>query len=210
MALVEIKVPSPGESISEVRIARWLVKDGDVVGKDQVLGEIDSDKATLEVIAEEAGKVKLLAAADAEVKVGDVVVTIDTSVKPEPKPKEQVQAQVQEAKKPAPASVPVPASSAHATPVAKAMLEEKGLSPEKVKGSGPKGRITKSDVAAYVAGGVKADAIAERLGRHTQREPPEDDHPPQEGGRAPGEREEPDGHAHHLQRGGHERGDRPA
>ncbi|MFZ1694174.1 MAG: biotin/lipoyl-containing protein, partial [Flavobacteriales bacterium] len=82
MAIVEIIVPSPGESISEVRIARWNVKDGDVVHKDQVLGEIDSDKATLEVIAEEAGKVKLLAAADAEVKVGDVVVTIDTSVKP--------------------------------------------------------------------------------------------------------------------------------
>jgi 2-oxoglutarate dehydrogenase E2 component (dihydrolipoamide succinyltransferase) len=158
MAIVEIKVPSPGESISEVRIARWNVKDGDVVNKDQVLGEIDSDKATLEVIAEEAGKVKLLAAADAEVKVGDVVVMIDTSVKPEVKPKEQGQAQ--EAKRPAPSVTPAPASSAHATPVAKAMLEEKGLSPEKVKGSGPNGRITKSDVAAYVAGGVKADAIA--------------------------------------------------
>jgi 2-oxoglutarate dehydrogenase E2 component (dihydrolipoamide succinyltransferase) len=160
MAIVDIRVPSPGESISEVRIARWNVKDGDVVSKDQVLGEIDSDKATLEVIAEEAGKVKLLAAADAEVKVGDVVVTIDTSVKPEAKPKEQVQAQ--EAKKPAPsvAPVPAPASSAHATPVAKAMLDEKGVSIEKVKGSGPNGRITKSDVAAYVAGGVKADAIA--------------------------------------------------
>ena len=51
MAIVEIKVPSPGESISEVRIARWNVKDGDVVSRDQVLGEIDSDKATLEVIA---------------------------------------------------------------------------------------------------------------------------------------------------------------
>ncbi len=164
MAIVEIKVPSPGESISEVRIARWNVKDGDVVSRDQVLGEIDSDKATLEVIAEEAGKVKLLAAADAEVKVGDVVVTIDTSVKPEPKSKEQAQAQAQEVKKSVPSVTPAPApalvSSAHATPVAKAMLDEKGVSIEKVKGSGPNGRITKSDVAAYVAGGVKADAIA--------------------------------------------------
>lgn len=162
MAIIEIKVPSPGESISEVRIARWNVKDGDVVNKDQVLGEIDSDKATLEVIAEEAGKVKLLAAADAEVKVGDVVVTIDTSVKPEAKaaPAKEVKVE-KEVKKEAPVAAPVPAASAaHATPVAKAMLEEKGLSPEKVKGSGPNGRITKSDVAAYVAGGVKADAIA--------------------------------------------------
>lgn len=162
MAIVEIKVPSPGESISEVRIARWNVKDGDVVNKDQVLGEIDSDKATLEVVAEEAGKVKLLAAADAEVKVGDVVVTIDTSVKPEAKavPVKEVKVE-KEMKKEAPVAAPVAApSAAHATPVAKAMLEEKGLSPEKVKGSGPNGRITKSDVAAYVAGGVRADAIA--------------------------------------------------
>jgi 2-oxoglutarate dehydrogenase E2 component (dihydrolipoamide succinyltransferase) len=162
MAIIEIKVPSPGESISEVRIARWNVKDGDVVNKDQVLGEIDSDKATLEVIAEEAGQVKLLAAADAEVKVGDVVVRIDTSVKPEVKAAlvKEVKAE-KEVKKEAPVAAPVAAaSSAHATPLAKAMLEEKGLSPEKVKGSGPNGRITKSDVAAYVAGGVKADAIA--------------------------------------------------
>jgi len=156
MAIVDIRVPSPGESISEVRIARWNVKDGDVVSKDQVLGEIDSDKATLEVIAEEAGKVRLLAAVDAEVKVGDVVVTIDTSVKPEAKPKEQAQ----EAKKPPPSAAPAPASSAHATPVAKAMLDDKGVSADQVKGSGPNGRITKSDVAAYVSGGVKSDAIA--------------------------------------------------
>ncbi|WKZ65341.1 MAG: 2-oxoglutarate dehydrogenase complex dihydrolipoyllysine-residue succinyltransferase [Flavobacteriales bacterium] len=166
MAIVEIKVPSPGESISEVRIARWNVKDGDVVNKDQVLGEIDSDKATLEVIAEEAGKVKLLAEADAEVKVGDVVVTIDTSVKPEPKapgsgPRAaDTHASKPEARSPQPAAIAPQASSASATPVAKAMLEEKGLSAENVKGSGPNGRITKSDVAAYVAGGVKADAIA--------------------------------------------------
>ena len=168
MAIVEIKVPSPGESISEVRIARWNVKDGDVVNKDQVLGEIDSDKATLEVIAEEAGKVKLLAAADAEVKVGDVVVTIDTSVKPDAKAapvkevKQEKAASPEVASGKTSASMPVAAaaSAAHATPVAKAMLDEKGLSAEKVKGSGPNGRITKSDVAAYVAGGVNAGAIA--------------------------------------------------
>jgi 2-oxoglutarate dehydrogenase E2 component (dihydrolipoamide succinyltransferase) len=66
MAIVDIKVPSPGESISEVRIAQWLVKDGDVVSKDQVIAEIDSDKATLELSAEAEGQVKLLAAADAD------------------------------------------------------------------------------------------------------------------------------------------------
>ena len=81
MALIDIKVPSPGESISEVRIARWLVKDGDVVSKDQVLGEINSDTATLELGAEAEGKVQLLAKEDQTVNVGDVVVRIDTAFK---------------------------------------------------------------------------------------------------------------------------------
>ena len=165
MAIVDIKVPSPGESISEVRIARWLVKDGDVVSKDQVLGEIDSDKATLELSAEAEGKVQLLAKEDQTVNVGDVVVKVDTSFKAERK---AASGEVSSGKSAAPAPVakaeaakPVPAPpAAHATPVAKAMLEEKGLSPEKVKGSGPNGRVTKSDVAAYVAGGVNAGAIA--------------------------------------------------
>ena len=165
MAIVDIKVPSPGESISEVRIARWLVKDGDVVSKDQVLGEIDSDKATLELSAEAEGKVQLLAKEDQTVNVGDVVVKVDTSFKAERK---AASGEVSSGKSAAPAPVakaeaakPVPATpAAHATPVAKAMLEEKGLSPEKVKGSGPNGRVTKSDVAAYVAGGVNAGAIA--------------------------------------------------
>ncbi len=161
MAIVDIKVPSPGESISEVRIAQWLVKDGDVVAKDQVIAEIDSDKATLELSAEEDGKIQILAAADATVNVGDVVAKLDTSVKADVKAK----AQVQEAKKtspapaPAPAPVPGPApasAAAHATPVAKAVMADKGIAAGTVKGSGPNGRIMKSDVEAYVSGGVTA------------------------------------------------------
>ncbi|MEO8591474.1 MAG: 2-oxoglutarate dehydrogenase complex dihydrolipoyllysine-residue succinyltransferase [Flavobacteriales bacterium] len=165
MANIDVKVPSPGESISEVRIAQWLVKDGDVVSKDQVLAEIDSDKATLELSAEVGGQIKILAAADQTVNVGDVVAKLDTSVAAPAKP----------ASAPAPAAPspePRAASSgkleaqgsklaaASATPVAKAMLDEKGVSADKVKGSGPNGRVTKSDVAAYVAGGVDAGAIA--------------------------------------------------
>jgi 2-oxoglutarate dehydrogenase E2 component (dihydrolipoamide succinyltransferase) len=161
MANVDIKVPSPGESISEVRIAQWLVSDGDVVEKDQVIAEIDSDKATLELSAEESGKITLLAEADATVNVGDVVAKLDTSVKPTAKkevkkPEPEAKAQTQQASKPVAAT----AATAHATPVAAKMMEEKGLSADKVKGSGPNGRITKSDVAAYVAGGVDAGAIA--------------------------------------------------
>lgn len=162
MATVDIKVPSPGESITEVRIAQWLVKDGDVVSKDQVIAEIDSDKATLELSAESGGQVKLLAAADQTVNVGDVVAKIDTSVAAPAKSAEKA-APAKEEKAPAksePAKAPVATAAASATPVAKAMLDEKGLSADKVKGTGPNGRVTKSDVSAYVSGGVKADAIA--------------------------------------------------
>ncbi|MFZ1686246.1 MAG: 2-oxoglutarate dehydrogenase complex dihydrolipoyllysine-residue succinyltransferase [Flavobacteriales bacterium] len=179
MATVDVKVPSPGESISEVRIAQWLVKDGDVVAKDQVLAEIDSDKATLELSAEAGGQIKILAAADQTVNVGDVVAKLDTSVaapvktaaasgpKPQATGAEKPESAAASSAKPeaaaAPASKPEAQGSkvaASATPVAKAMLDEKGVSADKVKGSGPNGRVTKSDVAAYVAGGVKSDAVA--------------------------------------------------
>src|SRR3954471_8561571 len=89
MAIVEMKVPSPGESITEVVIARWLKKDGDYVEKDEEVAEIDSDKATLTINAEDAGAIKLLAAEGDTVKVGQVICSIDTSVKGENK-KEKV------------------------------------------------------------------------------------------------------------------------
>ena len=74
-----MKVPSPGESITEVVIARWLKKDGDFVEKDEEVAEVDSDKATLTINAEESGAVKLLAAEGDTVKVGQVVFSIDNS-----------------------------------------------------------------------------------------------------------------------------------
>ena len=162
MATIDIKVPSPGESISEVRIAQWLVKSGDVVEKDQVIAEIDSDKATLELSAEAEGKIEVLAAADATVNVGDVVARIDTSVKAEKSAsakasadeEPKAQAPAPEAKKPA--ASPAGATAAHATPVAKAVMADKGIAASTVKGSGPNGRIMKSDVEAYVSGGVTA------------------------------------------------------
>jgi len=79
MSLLEMKVPSPGESISEVEIATWLVADGDYVEKDQAIAEVDSDKATLELPAEESGIITLKAAEGDVVKVGQVVCLIDTS-----------------------------------------------------------------------------------------------------------------------------------
>jgi 2-oxoglutarate dehydrogenase E2 component (dihydrolipoamide succinyltransferase) len=137
------------------------------VEKDQVIAEIDSDKATLELSAEAEGKIELLVEADATVNVGDVVAKIDTSVKAEKKEKvangeaasgksAPAPAAKAEAAKPAATPAPAAANAAHATPVAKAMLDEKGVDAGKVKGSGPNGRITKSDVEAYIAGGVDA------------------------------------------------------
>jgi len=83
--IIEIKVPSPGESITEVEIGTWLVEDGAIVTKDQEIAEVESDKATLTIIAVESGKIKIKAAEGDSVPVGDVVCTIDTSVKAEEK-----------------------------------------------------------------------------------------------------------------------------
>ena len=79
--IIEIKVPSPGESITEVEIANWLVSDGDFVEKDQEICEIDSDKATLTVSADESGIIKLLKKIETTIQVGEIICTIDSSIK---------------------------------------------------------------------------------------------------------------------------------
>ena len=162
MAILDVKVPSPGESISEVRIAQWLVADGDVVRKDQVIAEIDSDKATLELSAEDGGQISLSAKADETVNVGDTVARIDTSVKPVDAGKQGKEVkEVKEAKevKPVPKTEAAPAAALHATPVAKAVMAEKGIADGQVKGTGPNGRITRGDVEAYIAGGLAAPVL---------------------------------------------------
>jgi len=83
--MIEVKVPSPGESITEVQIASWLINDGDLVEKDQDIVEIDSDKATLSVSAAEDGKIKLLVEEGETVEVESIIASIDTSVKVEKK-----------------------------------------------------------------------------------------------------------------------------
>lgn len=98
--MFEMKVPSPGESISEVEIAAWLVSDGDYVEKDQAIAEVDSDKATLELPAEVAGVITLKAEEGDTVAVGDVVCLIDTDAKkPEGAPVEEVKTEEKEAPK---------------------------------------------------------------------------------------------------------------
>ncbi len=147
MAL-EMKVPSPGESITEVEIAQWLVADGDYVEKDQAIAEVDSDKATLELPAEASGIITLMAEEGDAVAVGQVVCLIDTDA---PKPNGGV-SQIKEEKKqdaPKKEKVEAPAKDSYATgapsPAAKKILEEKGISSNAVQGTGRDGRITKED-----------------------------------------------------------------
>lgn len=155
--MLEIKVPSPGESITEVEIANWLKKDGDIVSKDDELCEIDSDKATLTVNADQGGKLSIKAEAGQKVNVGDVIATIDTSVAPAAKTDAPAAPPVAETAKPAaPAPAPVAEKSYAAgtpSPAAAKIMSEKGISASDVQGSGPGGRITKSDVISLLANG---------------------------------------------------------
>ncbi|TAE84995.1 MAG: 2-oxoglutarate dehydrogenase complex dihydrolipoyllysine-residue succinyltransferase [Bacteroidetes bacterium] len=149
MAL-EIKVPSVGESISEVTVARWNKKEGDYVDMDELLCELESDKATFELNAEAAGVLSPKAAEGDTIKVGDLIATIDTSA-PKPLGKEATAPKPetkQEAKTVAPAAVNTPSES-YATgtpsPAAAKILAEKGIEAKDVKGTGIAGRITKAD-----------------------------------------------------------------
>src|SRR5699024_6784524 len=163
MAL-EMKVPSPGESITSVEIAQWLVEDGEYVEKDQAIAEVDSDKATLELPAEDSGIITLKAEEGDEVEVGAVVCLIDTDAeKPagnedsskgdekEEETKEEPEEQKESTPAPDPAPQPQkekkPEEKTYATgtpsPAARKTLDEKGIQASAVKGSGKAGRITK-------------------------------------------------------------------
>lgn len=151
--MLEMKVPSPGESITEVEIAQWLVEDGDYVEKDQAIAEVDSDKATLELPAEASGIITLKAEEGDAVAVGAVVCLIDTDA---PKP-EGSSSKAPEAKKEAPKvekATPEAGKETYASgtpsPAAKKILDEKGVDPQTVKGSGRDGRITKDDAVKAV------------------------------------------------------------
>ncbi len=162
--VLEMKVPSPGESITEVEIASWLVKDGDYVEKDQAIAEVDSDKATLELPAEASGIITLKAAEGDAVAVGAVVCLIDTEgAKPAgtsaPK-EEKKEAPKAEDKKSEPAKAapeakieqpkatdiaPKTYASGMPSPAARKILEEKSIDASSISGSGRDGRITKDD-----------------------------------------------------------------
>ena len=151
--MTDVTIPSPGESITEVRIGAWKRSDGDWVEKDELLNEIESDKATLELLAPAAGTLKVTAQSGSDQKVGAIVAKID-----------------EKAKRPAGAAAPAPTAPAakaadavepKATSVAKKMAADKGVDIAKIEGTGPGGRVTKADVEhAGVPAGAASGAAA--------------------------------------------------
>jgi len=144
--ILKMEIPSPGESISEVEIAEWLVSDGEYVEKDQIIAEIDSDKATLELPAEQSGIISLIAKEGDIVQVGQVVCHIDTSVEGSPKetpitkPVEIDEDKIEETQP------VVDTKSDILSPAAKKIAEEKNIDIKQIIGTGKAGRITKQDV----------------------------------------------------------------
>ena len=144
-----MKVPSPGESITEVEIAQWLVSDGDFVEKDQAIAEVDSDKATLDLPAEASGIITLKAEEGDSVEVGQVVCLIDTdAIGGENKSKssnEVIEKKVGTSVEKEPIITEKTYASNHSSPAARKILDEKGIDPIEIDGSGKDGRITKGD-----------------------------------------------------------------
>ncbi len=190
--IVEVKVPSPGESITEVEVGAWLVEDGTVVEKDQEIAEIESDKATLTIVAGESGKIAIKVSEGETVEVGAVICTIDSSVKPEAKPepekaeekgsikegaekeveKEALVKEIQQPKE-APAKEETKKTDGYdqvkVTPVARELMKEKGLSVEDVI-NGLK-RIGKKEVEAAAEAPAASDlqAMPRKISREVDR-----------------------------------------
>ncbi len=148
--ILEIKVPSPGESITEVEIESWLVEDGTIVEMDDELAEINSDKATLTINAVDGGKVEILASEGDTVAVGQVIAKIDTSAAGEKATTEEAPKEETVSRE----AVTTPATThhyaqGHPSVSAEKLMKEKGLDPQTVVGSGKDGRITKADVLSY-------------------------------------------------------------
>ena len=173
--ILEMKVPSPGESISEVEIAQWLVSDGDYVEKDQTIAEVDSDKATLDLPAEESGVITLKASEGDVIPVGNVVCHIDISVKKPVKKHIEVSNitkddnlvdKALELQSKPEKIISEKAKNSSPSPAASKILSEKGINPLDVVGSGRGGRITKEDALKALP---KIDETSISKGRKTER-----------------------------------------
>ncbi|MGN6292624.1 MAG: 2-oxoglutarate dehydrogenase complex dihydrolipoyllysine-residue succinyltransferase [Chitinophagaceae bacterium] len=177
--MIEIKVPTVGESVNEVTLLKWNKKDGEYVERDEVIAELESEKATFEVNAEQAGVLKTAAQEGDTLKIGDIMASIDeTAPKPEGKPAPAAKpAEEKKAEAPAkaPATTTAPVTSVpndiKATPVASAIIADKKVDPKTVTPSGYQGKILKDDVLAALSNpGKKAFAGAELFSRNVRAE----------------------------------------
>ncbi len=158
MALIDVKIPPLGESISSGVLAKWHVKNGDTVKKDQTLFELETDKITSEGVAEVAGVISLAVDAGAELKIGQVVAKIDDSAAagsgtaPTPAHPVSIEKKTPAAPSGSPAAIPAPAPAAHdASPAVRRLAAETGIDPVTVSGTGKAGRVTKGDMLAAAA-----------------------------------------------------------
>ena len=171
MSVVEMKVPTIGESVTEVTLSQWLIADGDYVELDQPICEFESDKATLEFPAEASGKLIHVAAEDDDLEIGALVAKIDTSVSKESgggeKPKDNAPAKEEPASKKEETKEPAAAEASesedsyaagHPSPAAAKILKENDIDPQAVKGTGKDGRITKEDAQKAVEAKKQAPA----------------------------------------------------
>ena len=185
--LIEIKVPSVGESVTEALLAQWFKNDGDPVKKDEPLFVIETDKVTLEVVAEDDGILAIKVPEGETIAIGAVVGTLDTAAAaakaapqaaaaaesekpapPEPPPEAQPQAPVAADSQPQtpepPAAPEIPGGHIQndrpLAPSVRRLVAEKGLNPALISGTGPNGRITKGDVVLYIESGQAAAAVA--------------------------------------------------
>jgi 2-oxoglutarate dehydrogenase E2 component (dihydrolipoamide succinyltransferase) len=175
--IVDIKIPTVGESINEVTIVKWLKKEGDLVQRDEVIAELESEKATFELNAEQAGKLSLKAKEGETLKIGDTIAQIDSDVavsapvsttKAEAKPVAQPAPQVQPAAQPPVTSIP---NDIKASPVAAAIIADKKIEASAITASGSNGRIMKNDVLQALANpGKKAVAGQELFSRNERSE----------------------------------------
>jgi 2-oxoglutarate dehydrogenase E2 component (dihydrolipoamide succinyltransferase) len=187
--MIDIKVPTVGESINEVTLLKWVRNDGDYVERDEVIAELESEKATFEVNAEQAGTLKTAASEGDTLKVGDLLASIDESASKPPsgngqqkkekekevKETEKEKPAVSEEKKPAPArktEVPITTvpNDLKATPVASAIIADKKVDPKNVKPSGFQGKILKGDVLAAISSPGRITNGNELFSRNEKKE----------------------------------------
>lgn len=173
--MIEIKVPTVGESISEVTLVKWLKQDGEWVERDELLCELESEKATFELNAEQAGVLQIVAKEGDTLNIGDLACKIDeTAKRPEgaAPAKEAAKEEPKKAEKPAEApkkETAAPAADVKATPVAKSIMADKKVKATEVKGSGSLGRITKNDVLSALENPGRKGG-AEAFSRNEKRE----------------------------------------